>query len=62
MNYSIIIHFFLYILFASITLYVFAYVHQQVPEPYMDEYFHFHQAANYCLGNYKHVENMNLVF
>ncbi|CAF0761129.1 unnamed protein product [Adineta ricciae] len=30
------------------------YIHQQVPEPYMDEYFHFHQAANYCSGNYRH--------
>jgi hypothetical protein len=44
-----------YALFASITVYLFVYIHQRVPEPYMDEYFHFHQAANYCSGNYKHV-------
>lgn len=49
------IHLACYGLFASITIYVFIYVHQQVPQPYMDEYFHFHQSANYCSGNYLHV-------
>jgi len=55
MNHSMIINLILYTLFALITLYLFVYIHQQVPQPYMDEYFHFHQAANYCSGNYKHV-------
>ncbi|UJR25490.1 hypothetical protein I4U23_006836 [Adineta vaga] len=49
-----IIEFLCYISFVCITLYLFIYIHQQVPEPYMDEYFHFHQAANYCSGNYRH--------
>lgn len=47
-----------YSVFALATLYLFVYIHEEVPEPYMDEYFHFHQAANYCSGNYKHV-NIN---
>lgn len=44
-----------YTIFAGITLGVFFYVNHQVPDVYMDEYFHFHQAANYCHGNYQHV-------
>ena len=52
---SVLIDLILYALFALITLFLYIYVHQEVPEPYMDEYFHFHQAANYCSGNYKHV-------
>jgi hypothetical protein len=55
MNYFKLISRILYTLFALITLYLFVYIHQQVPEPYMDEYFHFHQVANYCEGNYRHV-------
>ncbi|CAF0756252.1 unnamed protein product [Adineta steineri] len=54
MAHLMIVNLILYTLFAVITLYLFAYVHQQVQEPYMDEYFHFHQAANYCSGNYRH--------
>lgn len=46
-----------YTIFASITLGLFFYVDKHVPEAYMDEYFHFHQAANYCYGNYRHVNN-----
>jgi hypothetical protein len=58
MDRSGIINSIVYTIFALITIYLFVYIHQQVPEPYMDEYFHFHQAANYCSGNYRHV-NIN---
>ncbi|CAF3849836.1 unnamed protein product [Rotaria magnacalcarata] len=51
---STFVNLILYKLFALITIYLFVCIHKEVPEPYMDEYFHFHQAANYCSGNYTH--------
>jgi hypothetical protein len=59
MDRSLIINSILYALFALTTIYLFVYIHQLVPEPYMDEYFHYHQAANYCSGNYRHVIIIN---
>lgn len=50
-----------YTIFASITLGLFFYVDKHVPEAYMDEYFHFHQAANYCYGNYQHVKSFSFL-
>ena len=47
---SLLIDLILYALFALITLCLFIYIHQEVPEPYMDEYFHFHQAAKLLFG------------
>lgn len=55
MDRSKILAYFIYALFSLITIYIFGHVYQEVPETYMDEYFHYHQAKNYCLGNYEHV-------